>query len=93
MIRLNQSEDTKISCFGEGYPKKDLIWQLITPNSNILINDTIYYNDVIAINELVLVLTNVTKSQQGVYQCSTTDPNVIENKKIQIIVQSNKIDI
>lgn len=88
VLRVNESDDVKIACVGESYPKNDLMWRFIVNNISTVIHDTIYYNNSKTNNTLVLVLNNIEKSQQGYYECSTQDKNTILKQIVQIIVQS-----
>lgn len=91
ILRFNQSDNILIECIGEGYPKKDIIWQFINKNSTILLNQTVYFNDTQTNNKLLLALDNIQKNSQGFYECSTQDQTI--KQRIQIIVQSNQLKL
>jgi hypothetical protein len=86
VIRYNESDTTNISCIAEGYPKQDLFWSYISNNTNDVVNDVVYLNNSLTSNILVMEIRNISKYQQGVYECYTND---LENsERIGIIVQS-----
>lgn len=88
VVRVNESGTARISCIGEGYPQRELIWRFMICNTSLPIHDTESYGDTLANKTLVLALNNIEKSQQGFYECSTQDKNDTLKQRVQIIVQS-----